>query len=516
MLDTIASMVERLYEDLLIARLEFRAYTPWFGGCSHAETLAVRNNMVVDVCLPDAKGLIGRARWLARIALSTAVGGASSYKVVEPAVSEMFGSTDRASPFRITVKPHANREELVHKLNSVLSSILGKPAPGKARDIVKNLLETVEAGLNIHGFSKLAGNARLGLVSIKVKSYSDAARKMPLPPELVKGFTLELAWRTGLGNGRRNSLKAMASLAVLAATPFLAGLGGAASRGFGRFCLYDYRVTGVELDEELRKLLEGLKCSSPKPLHEDEAADFISTVYGIIAGKVRRVASAVKGGSKMTFTPVVSQSYIGVVALKGDVYDALNSISKAVTKQCWKRVARLGTQAPGSDLHTWPLGLPRQQKNGGYTLASNVKQTDCRKTLVGNPGRRLSMIHLYPLPSDGTRTPVVIIGYLAYDLTMLVEGEGRGGKLYHVGKYIKGKYGGKPVFDKRFHYVSIDYIAANPGKRIPDPCRTRHSEPGGLRYPNHSATSPLTGAKLVEEAFKAAFDFVVRGLRSGC
>ncbi len=511
----IQGLIDKIYGNNLIAKLEFKAYTPWRGGCSHSKTIVVdKAGNVIDVCLPEAKPLIGRARWLARVVAATVVGGAHRYEQVEAVAVKLFGSTNHASLFTVKVKPSANRAQLVKTLDRIVKNLASQRAV-RQRNLLDAVLAAVEQGVGEKGFSKLADNARLRLAVMGLRSLGDVLAKIPLPPRLVRGFSVEIAWRPGV---RKTVEAAKAATALLAATPLLVGLGSTTSRGFGRFCLTGYETPGLENSDELRKLFEGLSCDKLAALGEGEAADHVSALFGMLANTIKPFLEKQAGVVKHTGVPIVSRNYIEAIAINGDIYDALNAASKATTKQCWKKIAGLNVKKPGSNLHTWPLGLPRRQETGGYIIAS-LQDSTCLNRLEGSEGRRLSMIHVFPLPSPHGRTVAVAIGYLAYDMVELVEN--RGMRLYHVGRYIVGyrrdqRTGKKRPIWSNYHYISVGYIAANPRSEISDPCGTGHREPGGLLYPRGSVKQPLSSYRLVEEAFKAAFDFVVEALRRGC
>ncbi len=487
-----ASLRAAVEGNTLLLEATYHAYTPWAGGCARNSTLVVEGGRVAGVCLPDAKGLVGRARWLGRIAVATALGKNIDMREAEKPVARLLGSTSEASTVRVVVESLNDPAKIVAVLDKAYQAAASKastPQRGKPNYLAMLLGEIGRASGDPR-FGDLAGNKRLGLAVMGRKKLEEVAAKTPLPPGLLGGFKLKVYLRPGADKAR-----ASLAAALLAATPLLAGLGAMTSRGFGRFCLEGYQGGGGAED-----ILEDLTCESLARLTAQSAAELVAGLHRTLGERLLGVASP-KG--KQGHTPILDEELTTAVTLNTGVYEALNKIAVAATKQCWKSVRRLKTTSPGANLHTWPLGLPRQQRTGGYSIAGGPNRM-CVPSLIGEPGRRLSMIHLYPLPPAGQRVNVVVAVYRAYDLNSLLDGGSR--RLYHVGKYVVGRQGKRLIFSKQYHYVAVSDVASSAA--IPDPCGTQHWEKGGILAPQGSAQGPLLDA-----ALRAARDFVVEGLR---
>ena len=506
----IDSLVAALNKGMLVLEATYRSYTPWTGGCSRNASMLVEGNSIVGVCLPDAKGLIGRARWLGRIAVATALNMNIDAREAERPIERMLGSTREASTVRVVVEPLEDPERIVQVLDKAYQAAVGASVQrrGKGKDKQSPLvvlLDEIGRASGDNGFKHLAGNNRLKLAVMGKKKLEEIVAKIPLPPGLLGGFKLKAYLRPGADKAR-----ASAAAALLAATPILAGLGAMTSRGFGRFCLDNYHGgTGSE------DVLEDLTCKSLERLTAQSAAEIVAELHRSLGEMLQKIA---KPNKKLGHTPFLDTSLTTAVAINNtDIYQTLNKIATAVTKQCWKKIVGLNIMSPGANLHTWPLGLPRRQSTGGYTLASGP-DIACERSLLGKLGRRLSMIHLYPLPPRGQIVKIVAAVYRARDLDRLLLKESNNGeklkkdgnRLYHVGRYIINyKYNIKkkkkiPKFSN-YHYIAVNEIASS--SRIPDPCNTGHGEYGGILGPQGLVHGPILDA-----ALRAALDFVIRGL----
>ncbi len=526
----LVSEIDRLYRsNYFVARLDFKAYTPWAGGCSTTETIRVRNGHVIDVCLPEAKHLVGRARWLARIAAATVLGGAKEYKDVENASKTLLGSTNSASPFTITVTPHVSRVQLVKQLDRALTGI------NWGRVELNDLLGRISQAFKAKGFRELARNVRLNLM-VRGRRGASLAGVIPLPPEAIKGFTVEVYRRPG--NSRNTLQYVPALLALLAVTPLLAGLGKMTSRGFGRFCLDRYWLAQDLSKQTSSKAISILKlamCNSLEHLDERKAVD---TIWSLLEGVgILLVGSRRGAGHSQTKVPVASPDWIKAVTVKGTITDALTRIAKATTKQCWKRLLGLNIKSPGANIHTWILGLPRLQESGGYALLNIAQVGDVRcvsarvekrigsRTKIRPPGiegRRLSSIHTFPLPSRGTTTVTMVVGYKAYDFVSLLSNEQQ---LYHVGSYFVGRDRGRMSFEKdscqRYHVVRVMHLAQLGQRDIPNPCgrdcRTvGHKEKAGVLTPQGHIVAVSRPKELVDVVFEAALELIATAIARGC
>jgi len=506
----INSVAGAIASQRLVLEAKYRAYTPWLGGCAWNATVKVADGRVVDVCLPDSKGLIGRARWLGRIAVATAIGRNIAMSEAEKPVARALGSTSEASSVRVVVEPLQNRRSLVQKLDRVVQRAARRLGGGQVRvqDALSRIVEEIAGEFRDPAFRAVSRNARLGLLAMgrapAKEAVAKAAARTPLPPPLA-GFRLKVYARVDPGDAR-----VRAAAALLAATPLLAGLGAAASRGFGRFCLESYNER-----LGLQGLLDKLKCGSLAGMQPGNAMSLVKSLHRNLGNLLLQVSQADSG--KQGHTPVLDDSLSTVVSVGGSVYEVLKKIGEAVTKQCWKGVAGFRPTAPGANLHTWPLGLPRQQKTGGYTVDLSGEDERCKERILGEAGRRLSMIHLYPLPPAGNQVNIVVAVYRARDLEELLDSPSPERKtLYHVGRYIVGyqqRRGRRVPQFGDYHHVSVNRIASTLGD-ISDPCDTGHRERGGIRGPRSTekATSP---EEILDYALRFARNFVVECLRRG-
>ncbi|MCE4618801.1 MAG: hypothetical protein F7C37_05090, partial [Desulfurococcales archaeon] len=272
-IENIAKQVRPLIEDeRLVLKARFKAYTSWAGGCTENTTILVNNNRVTGICLPNSKGLIGRARWLGRIAVSTSLGRSLDMREAEKPISKLLGSLDGASLVRVLVEPEVLKDK--SKIAGILDSldeILRDSRRDKALEEVKsieylrfilNRIEKIVDDTRNNGFALLAHNPRLRLALMNKKEPDEIMARIPLPPPLAD-FTLKVYQRSTILSDKK-SLSAISML--LAATPVLAGLGAITSRGFGRFCLEDYelgRNFDANIDSDLLKKLTCRNLSDP-------------------------------------------------------------------------------------------------------------------------------------------------------------------------------------------------------------------------------------------------------------
>ncbi|MCE4613660.1 MAG: hypothetical protein F7C07_07525 [Desulfurococcales archaeon] len=564
------SLITAVRENTLVLEATYKAYTPWAGGCARNSTIVVENSRVVDVCLPDAKGLIGRARWLGRIAVATALGKNIDMKEAEKPISAVLGSTKEASIVKVYVKPIFNHPK-VHDKRGIIK-ILDDAAQLAIRRTIKdviqdlnrkcnrkkgsvnvsqlalnNMLSELSKPLDIPEFNLLKNNTRLKLISmesIKWESYDKCRAlrnnllkifnqlksnimtndndimekiikglsKIPIPPDLVE---FKITIKVNINKNRKLGLddqklekRIKAATMLLATTPFLAGLGAITSRGFGRFCITNYNIYHYE--KELSDLLAQLKCENLSKLSIYENKDLIINLH-LMLGKLLLEVTTLD--ARHGHTPILDPSLIEVVPVEANMYAILNRISKSVTKQCWKTIAQLNPKKPGANLHTWLLGLPRRQTTGGYTITKNRSDKFCNNELIGDPGRRPSLIHIYPIFSTRQLVNVIVTVYKSGDLKRLLANENP--RLYHVGRYIIGykivNNKKVPQFGK-YHYVAVNKLAFT--RIVKDPCATKHSEKhreyGGIQSPQG-----IIQGELLDTALTVARDFVVRGLE-GC
>ena len=531
-------------EERLVLKARFRAYTPWAGGCAENTTILVADNGVIGICLPNSKGLVGRARWLGRIAVSTSLGRSLDMRVAEKPVSKLLGSLDGASLVRVLVEPEVLKDK--SKIAGILDSldrILRDSRRVKVLEEVKSLeylsfilnkIEELVDDARNNGFALLAHNPRLRLTLMDKKEPDEIMARIPLPPPLAD-FTLKIYRRSTVLSDKK-SLSAASML--LAATPVLAGLGAMTSRGFGRFCLEEYEF-GRNFDANIDNgLLEKLTCrnlSDPRsPVIKD--IEEIHSKLGNLLLKIYSTNKFVQRGSG--YTPILDMRLTRATeANTNNMYEALNKIANAVTKQCWKKTAGLSPLKPGANLHTWALGLPRRQKSGGYDLVEsnfkNINDIFCLSSKDKyniDAGRRHSLIHVYPLPqnnadkkSNTNKIRIAIVVYKAYDLEHVIAKNSKQ-KLYHVGRYIikyKNKNNKKiPIFSKP-HYVSIRKIALTKNK-IWDPCyrqgknQQRHYEIGGILRANRSIIYPTSGnaREIIDKVLESAVYFIDKAIKN--
>ncbi len=584
----INSLKKVIDKNTLIFEATYKAYTPWAGGCAENATILVKDNRVIDVCLPDAKGLIGRARWLGRIAVATALGKNIDMKLAEVPIGEVLGSTSASSPVRAIVKP-LNKSELISLLDKAYRNAQEIIYKNKD-DPKKAIIQSIALYSSDQPYRIMLKNTRIKLALINKNEPKEIVSKMPLPPKHVR-FKLIIYSRIW----DKNDPRVKAATALLAATPLLAGLGSMVTRGFGRFCIEEEKYLAFKdnnKDNIVKEIINSVKCDRWRVLTEarkehlnQEIAllikDSIINIYKNIGELLLKLVDDEKLKElreSSGYTPIIDESLSTVINLKtNNIYKIINKIGFASTKSCWKDIANFSrtkiksvdpecrdvmVPKSGACLHTWPLGLPRLQESGGYILINpaNIKtkikinqETDdnteemfcstqsprmLSKQKLGKAGRRLSSIHIFPLPPFNDYVPVAIITYNSKDFIKIISGLPAKDKelelLYHVGRYALYVYSEKEFKSYRkksrkfkckikfsdFHYVSILKLAKKTNKNvIIDPCSWEKDlkerggiciyEDGKLRY--RYVYNP---EELIKEALKAAFNFMLVCLKS--
>ncbi len=261
---------------------------------------------------------------------------------------------------------------------------------------------------------------------------------------------------------------------LFAASPFIFGLGKGVNRGFGRFMPVKakYDIESEEMVETLKALGERKVLRSVRRL--EKVAEKYFNNYIERLGEEPRT-------SLFDFEEVGAYKNIG---------DAMKAIGNATLKVKWKVAAKLSPRAPGGNLHTWILGLPRGE---GYALihreGGRAEDTLClsdeyvRETVVEE-----SSLVIFPLPY--LRNGILVMPSLKW--LKYLDGVKR---LYHVGKFEKE------------HAMSVTYIAKNRGS-IKDPCGSKHEERGGVLFPARRVRYAEDERDLVRLVTDSALEFL--------
>ncbi len=295
----------------LIARLEFESVTPlWPGGPLGARTYYCTGRYCVGPFLPDSKQLVGRIRWLLRTVHASLelLSGRPirDYGHVEGLASTLFGSTDSASKFIVSLRFETEslrgKEYLPRNLLAVLNRHVNKcPLLRRGKERLVDCIEDdgfalirQELGIekNVRSvptglvdFAKMVAVTRVRL-ALQSKRLEDMYQLQPLRP----GIRATLDVRVRAGASVSCEEKALAVLSAIYTLSFL-GLGKATSRGFGRFkLLTSYEVYDECVEQSSLKLLSS-SFDSPEKLKESffnvgfELIEYAAQILGYVTPK---------------------------------------------------------------------------------------------------------------------------------------------------------------------------------------------------------------------------------------
>lgn len=259
----------------------------------------------------------------------------------------------------------------------------------------------------------------------------------------------------------------------------LLGIGKAANRGFGRFV--PVKVNHIIELKELKELLSSLVDDKDLNKYIDSIRSLLSLLLKYAKEYIERVGEEFKTQScskRIPVLPKASDTILlanvyhpcmvpGVVLTKVNSSNAqslncvnnrikvntpeevLSAIGYATLKSIWKIHANISCQnlkisikSPGTSMHTWILGLPREAQNKGYLFLKIREEFDvyCTKNLERKDIRRQSAIILSPLFSSDLRCRgVLVMPFISIEDHILVldgvwiEDEIAQYALYHVG-----------------------------------------------------------------------------------
>jgi len=468
--------------------IELEAYTPCMCGdfqTRHYEETS--DGKLVYTGVPTAKALLGKMRWLARLAvlLATAQGDLRlDHKLAEERYPVITIKNDDKT-VKLGLIPFAFGTTIETQWKGVVSVSLHTPNTHKVYGASNEIVDENTEAL------KKAGT-RYALLTIG----SDRTGLEPVDPHIVGRVTLRITFdEKRLKAAKINPACFKAFILALAqATPLLLGLGKGATRGFGRFKPTLKQAPALECSEyqEFKQALENLL----GPRDTETAASAATSLLETLARLAAAAANETSAGSATRHLSVaaVEGSWAGILEElpASPMHAALAAIARATLKSEWKRLVYGYVKRPGSDLHTWPLGLPRSQKfpyskrkcrgsgcgkmKTGYlfidpSLGDHAVISKDEWTEIGaEEGRLQSPVILFPLPPGGGKVIVVAVALKTCDFEDLVGELVSGKRLYHAGPHRWQQC------DCEEPVISVEYILSNEGKV--------RGKPLGIRYPD--------------------------------
>ena len=169
----------------------------------------------------------------------------------------------------------------------------------------------------------------------------------------------------------------------------LGGVGSSTGRGFGALNVTKIEISDkispkiprsfIEIIDKINKLSEKNDVE-PRDLKElfEELVKKTVEFAGNVFGKVDHI-------TKMPEIPSLDPNFtyfrLKVVPCFKTRLEVLHAIGNATLKQEWKKIAGMSIKASGRFLHTWILGLPREQKGRGYLSGTDRRQSAIRITV---------------------------------------------------------------------------------------------------------------------------------------
>ncbi len=477
--------VNKLMEDGPDVYAKYVNYTPYMGGNFIGSTF-IRDSQgnLKFVGYPSPQGLLGKARWLARVAVASFITGPKSYKDVEEAfpieglgvIEYLFGSVEKgwASPISVELKYKVLCEK---PWKIAFECYRAKMRSRKAKCLHNRYNDLLVLGKPAH-------------------------TTLPLSPHCLE-IEIEI-FRTPRFKilGRSYSKLFDAFVATVLLTPLLVGLGKASSRGFGRF------INKTISHEPSKKILTMIEQGDVKEgireylrLWEESLKEIgyseVPKRYWI-DGFIPSLASSLDN----RYGAYVTYAY-------RSIDDAMSRIGECVNKAKWKGLSGLPLRSSGVNLHTWPLGLPRQARSTGYlvyqgSLGNCVAPGQIKKiwkdnavdSIKANEVRRQSMFIIFPLPNG----KIVMLPLPAYDLNLNIDDKAPKkypkSTLYHVGKHSSAS--------GDFHVVAVRDIVRS--QTIYHRCGI---DPGGVRDCGGNQKLNLS----YEEILKVAYECLLRCFR---
>jgi len=491
-------------------RAKYYNYTPYMGGNYEGKTFVYSNGKYVFVGFPSPQSLIGKVRWLARVAVASFIPNPRSYGDVERAFRVNLGN------FELGLIEYAfgtlRDNSWASPFSVHLTYEVTNPRPW---DVAKKCYERKSRNKRFKCEERNRYNDLLVLGDVRNREPSNL-------PLTARGLTIEIEiFKTPRARAQCVDKIFDAFVTTVLLTPLLLGLGKATNRGFGRF---EYQ----EVDHGVsKKILEILDKIAGKGV-EDDAETIKESVKEGIREFLELWAEAIKclgydANIKKAwidgFVPSLASVLHPVhgVYVSRRTYDAnkaLDIIERSVLKIEWKRAKGINTQGSGANFHTWPLGLPRNMRNTGYLPLSpnNAPGSRClnQSTLESlwksavlydikaNTLRRQSMFIMFPLPPKNNESRIVVLPLPAYDTNLEVDDKSP--KRYDVKLFHVGKHRGS----NEYHVVPVSDIIST--RNIADHCGRDF---GGVENPQRS---PLINASFVE-ILQVAYDWVKSILR---
>lgn len=408
-----------------IFRAKFKAYTPYLGGDYDGETIKELEDpsgrtLYYASGFPTAKGILGKMRWLARVALAQAL-CLKTHKEAESSVKTyvaeikldknkslrlgliplMFGSTPAHMTTKsgqwkgiITLKIESSMEERnrarIHvkkkhlidtDFTDVGRLVIEKVLPNNKRKEIH--YPTVYALLKMGRSASNIEPIRADNISFWAELYVERERLKNIDTLFKKGSKIMI-----------KSVKEFAE-ALLVATLVFFGIGRGANRGFGRFVPDKKTLEELfshDTSEEFKIFLRSVKeflydIDEPeeKGIALNNALQYLIMLASkAVSREIEKECGLCKGSliprifpeglENGAVTRVVRINSKKIHRWQGSVSNTAEPINEAIaligfssTKLGWKRAA-IGmdvwraTKSSGLNLHTWTLGLPRSQK----------------------------------------------------------------------------------------------------------------------------------------------------------
>ena len=391
----IDELAEKLFDTIT---LEYEAYTPSMIGDFNTEHYQkIKNEDDTERYMitgyPTAKPILGKARWLMRVAIATAL-GLCTHREAEKALPVTIESGRKQ--LKIPLIPFLLGATPAHKTVKTawrgVISLVVEPLGKLIRDKYSIVDEAFEEEFN-------RANTRYNLLALGAKSKNI----LPLSKEALS-FSMRIQvdkHRIDKVNKQDKTIvDAGLDLALLsiAATPLILGLGKGANRGFGRF-----RPKNPENTEQNNKppksLCDRLKTETGKSAcealaslsrGEGEQQEQQETLQEFLDGLVKLVGGKGKGKClnkhKIPWIPTTDTGMVRVVPYRqayscrvkaSCVNQAIAAIARASMKGEWKELCN-DRNRPGTLYHTWLLGLPRSQKFPGNPKKEELRKSWCR------------------------------------------------------------------------------------------------------------------------------------------
>ncbi len=397
------------------------------------------------------------------------------------------------------IRQHHNlsNDILLSNIPSSLSYIdfnaLARSLSGNIVDYIK-LFAIPRFRLHNQRLASEAGNRRLTL--------NEASRYLyeyqPLRPGSIK-IRVRILRRNNT-NIVEDSLVVLSIVSAL----MLLGIGKATNRGFGRFV--PVKVNYIMELKELKELLHSLANNIHPNNYIDNIKSLLSLLLKYAKEYIKHISRECKTQSCSKRVPALPDAsdvipltnvyhpcmVPGTVLTKvssnnAQTFKCINSKVRVITpeevlsaigyaslKSIWKIYAnincqdlKIGIKSPGTSMHTWILGLPREVQNKGYLFLEKEFDVYCTDTLERRDIRRQSTIILSPLFGANLRCKgLLIIPFTSIEDHELIlkgiwiEDEGTQYALYHVGCHDTRQ---RCPQQRLYLVIGVEYIIKNKG-----------------------------------------------------